>query len=147
MSQARRNRKSGAHSQEQPQNQASSEQPEQDELSEGRGPEPSAGVREHEPPPAPSSIRLAQNVQLKVDGKLQILRAGEVVDVGQEPGHLPPEYLKRQPLLDLSHPKNLKAVAARRALTEKIEDSRKHVSDKAAQAARRIGKPRRTGLF
>ena len=111
---------------------------------EAQTPEPET---EPTPPPAKPkrtnrgrTVRLAQNIQLRVKGEPVILLAGQEIKVGKGPYDVDPEWLERQPLLDLDHEHNQAARSERSKVLSKIARAQAEAAKRGHDAVQRIGR-------
>lgn len=97
-------------------------------------------------------VTLAQTIQYRptVDGKpaeqLVTLYAGREYPVGTGPEEVDPQWLAKQPLLDVTHDANQTGIAKRRKILEEIQKRQKEAEEKGRQKAAAVGRYQRPNV-
>ena len=92
---------------------------------------------------AAKTIQLAQNIQITTDQGVVLLRAGSEVEVGTAKGQVHPSWLQHQPLLDLDHERNQKAILQRRGVLDRIRKAQEEAKKRGHTAVQRVGQRER----
>ena len=95
------------------------------------------------PRPVEQTIRLAQNIQVRAEDGVVLLRAGSEVVVGTKPGQVDPAWLTHQPMLDLEHERNQKSITKRQAVLTRVRKAQDEAKKRGHHAVQRVGQRER----
>ena len=95
------------------------------------------------PRPVEQTIRLAQNIQVRDEQGIILLRAGTEVVVGTKPGQVDPAWLAHQPMLDLEHERNQKSITKRQAVLTRVRKAQEEAKKRGHHAVQRVGQRER----
>ena len=93
--------------------------------------------------PVEQTIRLAQNIQVRDEQGVILLRAGSEVTVGTKPGQVDPAWLAHQPMLDLEHERNQKSITKRQAVLTRVRKAQDEAKKRGHHAVQRVGQRER----